>query len=180
VSSPGATPLPIAFLGLALATTVYAGLETQVVPQADFHTVGWLVVAVPVPMQLLAAVWGLLRGELAAATGSSVLAATWLAVALATITGSPGSPGPTKAESLMLFAAAAALLVSVATGLVERKLVPAAVLLTAGCRFALTGISGLTHSQGWTTAAGVAGFVLAGVALSGAFAIELGTALGRR
>ena len=78
MTSPGATPLPITFLGLAIATTVYAGLETQVVPQADFQTVGWLVVAVPVPMQLLAAVWGLIRGELAAATGSSVLAATWL------------------------------------------------------------------------------------------------------
>ncbi len=180
MSAPGATPLPITFLGLAIATTVYAGLETELVPKAEYHTVGWVVVAMPVPMQLLAAVWGLIRGELAAATGSSVLAATWLALALATITGSAGAPGPTKAESLLLFASAAALLVSVATELADRELVPSTVLLTTVCRFVLTGVSGVTHSQGWATAAGVAGFVLAGVALGGAFVLELRNAVSRR
>jgi uncharacterized protein len=178
-SGPGATPLPITFLGLAIATTVYAGLETRILPTADFHTIGWLVVAVPVPMQLLAATWGLVRGELAAATGSSVLAATWLALALATINGTPGAPGPSKAESFMLFASAAALLVPVATESVDGELVPALVLLVTAGRFSLTGISGLTHAQGWATAAGVDGFVLAGVAFAGALFVELRSALGR-
>jgi hypothetical protein len=177
---PGATPLPITFLGLTIATTLYAGFETEIVPKGDFQTLGWLVLAVPVPMQFLAAAWGLIRGELAAATGSSVLAATWLALALATITGSVGAPGPSKAESLLLFASAAALLVSVATELVDGKLVPAAVLTVAACRFVLTGVSGLTHAQGWATAAGVTGFVLAGVALAAAFFLELRSALSRR
>ncbi len=177
-SGPGATPLPITFLGLAIATTVYAGFETQVLPKADFHIVGWVVVAVPVPMQLLAAVWGLIRGELAAATGSAVLAATWLALALASITGTAGAPGPTKAESLFLFAAAAALLVSVATELVDGNFVAPGVMLTTSVRFTLSGVSGFTHTQGWATAAGVAGFVLAAVAVAGAFAIELRNALG--
>ena len=175
--TPGASPLPIAFLGLTIVSTLYAGFETRIIPKADFHTLGWLVLAVAVSMQLPAAVWGLIRGELATATGSSVLAATWLALALATITGSAGAPGPSKAESLMLFASAAALLVSVATQLVNGRLVAAAVLLAAGCRFAIGGVSGLTHSQGWTTAAGVAGFVLAGVALSAAVAYELRSAV---
>lgn len=178
--APGATPLPITFLGLAIATTVYAGYETRILPASDFHTVGWLVVAVPVPMQLLAAVWGLVRGELAAATGSAVLAATWLGVAMATINGTPGPPGPTKAESLLLFAAAAGLVVSVATELVDRSVVAATVMLTTTVRFALTGVSGFTHTQGWATAAGIVGFVLAGVAVAGAFTIELQSALGRR
>ncbi|HET7568718.1 MAG TPA: hypothetical protein VFJ91_12040 [Gaiellaceae bacterium] len=176
---PGATPLPITFLGLALASIVYAGFETRVVPTSDFHTVGWLVVAVPVPMQLLASVWGLVRGELAAATGSAALAATWLGIALATIHGTAGAPGPTRSESLFLFAAAAALLVSVATELVDANPVTAAVMLAASCRFSLTGVSGFTHAQGWATAAGVAGFALAGVALAGAFAVELRNALSR-
>ena len=176
---PGATPLPITFLGLTIATTLYAGFETQILPKADFHTIGWLVLAVPVPMQLLAAVWGLVRGELAAATGSSLLAATWLGLALATITGTPGAPGPSKAEALMLFAAAGALAVPVATELVEGKLVTATVMVTTVARFVLTGVSGLTHAQGWTTAAGVSGFVLAGVAFAAAFFLEVRTALSR-
>ncbi|HKN63854.1 MAG TPA: hypothetical protein VJV76_05935 [Gaiellaceae bacterium] len=176
----GATPLPITFLGLTIATTVYAGFETGVLPAADFHTVGWLVLAIPVPMQLVPSVWGWVRGELAAATASSVLGATWLALALATITGTVGAPGPSKAESLFLFAAAAALVVSVATEVVDGKLVTAAVFVAASCRFVLTGVSGLTHAASWTTAAGVAGFVLAGVAFAGAFFVELRSALSCR
>jgi hypothetical protein len=177
---PGATPLPITFLGLTIATTLYAGFETQILPKADFHTIGWLVLAIPVPLQFVPAVWGLIRGELAAATASSVLGATWLALAIAEITGPVGAPGPSKAESLFVFASAAALVVSVATEVVDAKFVAATVLLTAACRFALTGVSGLAHTQGWATAAGVAGFVLAGVAFAGAFVIELRSALSRR
>jgi hypothetical protein len=54
------------------------------------------------------------------------------------------------------------------------------VLVAASCRFVLTGVSGLTHSQSWTMTAGVAGFVLAGIAFSGAFFVELRSALSRR
>lgn len=178
--APGATPLPVTFLGLTIATTLYAGFETRILPEADFHTVGWLVLAIPVPLHFFPSVWGWIRGELAAATGSAVLGATWLALALATVTGSAGAPGPSKAESLFLFAAAAGLLVSVATEAVDRKLVPAVVLLAAACRFTLTGVAGLTHAQSWATTAGVAGFVLAGVALCGAFFLEVRSALSRR
>jgi succinate-acetate transporter protein len=177
---PGATPLPLTFLGLAIATTVYAGLETQILSRADFHTVGWLVLAVPVPTQFLAAVWAMIRGELAAATASSVLTATWLAIAAATITSPAGAPGPTKAEGLLLFASAAAMSVAAATALAGRARVATAVMLTTTCRFVLTGISGFTHADGWTTAAGVAGFVLAGVAFAAALAIELRSSLSRR
>jgi hypothetical protein len=52
-------------------------------------------------------------------------------------------------------------------------------MLTAACRFALMGVSGLTHAGGWATTAGVAGFVLAGVAFAGAFYVELRNALSR-
>ena len=170
---PGATPLPLTFLGLAIATTVYAGLETQSLPRADLHPAGWLVVAVPVPTQLLAAVWALVRGELAAATASSVLTATWLAVALATITGSALAPGPSKAEGLLLFASAAGMVVAAAAALAGPNLMAAAVMLTTSCRFVITGVSGFTHTQSWATAAGVAGFVLAGVAVGAALVLEL-------
>jgi hypothetical protein len=61
-----------------------------------------------------------------------------------------------------------------------RPFVTTAVFVVAACRFALTGVSGLTHATGWTTTAGVAGFVLAGVAFAGAFLVELRRALSRR
>jgi hypothetical protein len=37
----------------------------------------------------------------------------------------------------------------------------------------------VTHSETWTTVAGVAGFALAGAALAGAFVVELRSALAR-
>jgi hypothetical protein len=175
----GPTPLPITFLGLTIATTLYAGFETQILPAADFHTMGWLVLAIPVPMQFVPSVWAWIRGELAAATASSLLGTTWLALAIAAITGPVGAPGPSKAESLFVFAAAAGLLVSLATEIVDRRFIGATVLVVATCRFVLTGVSGLTHSQGWATTAGVAGFVLAGVALAAALVVELRYALSR-
>lgn len=54
---PGATPLPITFLGLTIATTLYAGFETRILPTADVHTIGWLILAIPVPLQFVPAVW---------------------------------------------------------------------------------------------------------------------------
>ncbi|HJQ51160.1 MAG TPA: hypothetical protein VJ838_11665 [Gaiellaceae bacterium] len=176
---PGATPLPLTFVGLALATTVYAGFETQILPTADFHTVGWLVVAVPVPTQFLAAAWAVVRGERAPALASSVLTATWLAIALATITSPAGAPGPTKAEGLLLFVSAAGMVVAAATAIAEGRRVATAVMLTTTARFVLTGVSGFTHVQSWTTAAGVVGFVLAAVALAGAFLVGQPSALSR-
>jgi len=170
---PVATPLPITFLGLTIATTVVAGFELGVIPKADYHEVGWVVLAVPVPMQLLAATLGFVVRSAAAATGSAVLAATWLGVALATITSAPGPPGPDAALGLMLLAAGAALLVPVVAEVSAGSLLPALVLATAATRFALTGIDGVTHSHVWTTASGWCGFVLAGVALYGALALEL-------
>ena len=80
---------------------------------------------------------------------------------------------------MLLFASAAALVVSVSTSAVERKLLPALVLLAAAGRFSLTGAAAFTHRESWVNAAGVAGFVLAAIAFSGAFAIELRSALSR-
>jgi hypothetical protein len=175
-NGPGATPLPITFLGLGMASAVVGGYEAHVLPSSEYHAVGWIVLAIPVPMQLLGAVAGLWRGELAAATASSVLAASWLATALSEITGS----SPTRALALLFFAAAAGLLLSVVTEAIEGSFVPAVVLLAAAVRFAVSGVSAFEGTHAWATAAGVVGFAVAGIALAGAFFVEIRSALGRR
>lgn len=170
---PVASPLPITFLGLMIATVVVSGYDLGVLGRADYHEVGWAVLAVPVPMQLLAAAWGYVTRSVAATTGSAVLAASWLGVALSAITSTPGKAGPDSPLGLMLLAAAAALLVPVSAEAVEGGLLPAAVLLAAAVRFCLSGVDGLTHAHAWTDAAGYAGFAVAAVALYGALALEL-------
>ncbi|HZD87239.1 MAG TPA: GPR1/FUN34/YaaH family transporter [Gaiellaceae bacterium] len=170
---PMATPLPITFLGLMMATTVVAGLELGIVPEHSYHEVGWAIVAVPVPMQLLAAAWGFVTRSAAATTGSAVLAATWFGVGLTTITGTYGKPGPDPALGLLLLGSAAALTVPMVAEIRVGSLLPAVVMGMTAARFMITGIDGFEHTHAWTTASGYAGFVLAFVALYGAAALEL-------
>jgi uncharacterized protein len=59
------------------------------------------------------------------------------------------------------------------------KLVPAAVLGTAGLRFGFTGLYELTNSSGWQDAAGIVGLLLCVLALYAALAMAIEDSRGR-
>jgi hypothetical protein len=69
VLRPIATPLPLGFLALAVATTAFASVQLGWIPQSQGHTIALGVLALTVPMQLLAAVIGFLARDPVAATG---------------------------------------------------------------------------------------------------------------
>ncbi len=116
------------------------------------------------------AAYAFASGDGAVGTGMGVLAGTWLATGLVTITAPPGTVSP--ALGLVLLTAAVGLLVPiVASG--TSKLVASLVLLTASARFALTGIYELTASGALAAAAGWCGLVLTVVAVYGAFAFAV-------
>jgi succinate-acetate transporter protein len=173
VLTPIATPLPLTFVGLLLASTILSGLELDVVPGAEAKLTGWALLAVPLPLQLIASVFGFHGRSSSAATGSSTLAAAWLAIALALINAPPHAFMPSRPIGLLSFAVAAALLVPAAADAHGGSLLPAAALGVASLRFVLTGIVALTASTALRDAAGVVGFVVAGVALYAALALEL-------
>jgi hypothetical protein len=173
VLTPIATPLPLTFVGLLLASTILAGLELGWIPKAQVHEAGWALVAVPIPLQLVAAIFGFHGRSASAATGSSVLAAAWLGTALDLITAKAGAPTPSAATAMLSFGTAAALLVPALSDARGGSLLPGGVLGFASCRFALTGIVGLTHSAGLKTATGVVGCAVAAAALYAALALEL-------
>lgn len=170
---PVATPLPLAFGGLVIASVVMSGHELHWIPPVQHQTTGWVLLAVPIPLQLMATWWGFVARSAAGATGSAVLAAVWLAFALDLITTKPGPPGPSNAVGMLMFGAASMLLVPVLAELRAGTLLPAAVLATATVRFVLTGVSGFAHTTGWSNASGWTGIVVAAVALYGALALEL-------
>lgn len=93
VLRPIATPLPLGFLGLAIATTAFASVQLGWIPQAQGHTVALGVLVLTVPLQLLAAVMGFLARDPVAATGMGILSGTWGAACLATLTSPPGTAG---------------------------------------------------------------------------------------
>jgi succinate-acetate transporter protein len=170
---PVASPLPLAFGGLLIASIIVSAYELRWIPPAQHHSTGWVLLAVPIPLQLLAAWWGFESRSSAAATGSAVLAAVWLGLALDFITTAPGPPGPSNAVGMLMFGAAAVLLAPLLAELRVGSLLPAAVLATTAVRFALTGVSGVAHRTAWAHASGWCGLAVAVVSLYAVIALEL-------
>jgi succinate-acetate transporter protein len=171
--APIASPLPLTFVGLLIASTILSGLELGWIPKSQLHETGWALIAVPIPLQLIAAIFGFHGRSASAATGSSALAAAWLGIALDLITKPPGSPTPSYAVGMLAFAVGAALLIPALADATGGSLLPALTLAAAAVRLLLTGIAGITHAGGVTEATGIAGVVVAGIALYAALALEL-------
>ncbi|MFC8923791.1 hypothetical protein [Cellulosimicrobium sp. NPDC057127] len=170
VVRPIGTPLPLAFLGLVVATTAFAALQLGWLPPSEGRVVALGVLATTVPAQLLAAVYGFLARDPVAGTGTAVLAGTWAAAATATLVTPPRASSP--GLGVLLVASAAVMLVPAAAA-ATGKLVAAGVMGLTALRFAVTGVAEITGSSTWLTAAGVVGLVLAVAALYAALALEL-------
>lgn len=173
---PLGTPVPLGFLGLAVATVLVSSLQLGWIPAAEQHQVGLAAVAFAIPLQGVASVLCFLGRDAPAGAGIGVQAATWLALGLLLLTGTPGARSDTT--SVLLFAAAAALLPPAATAALG-KIVPALVLAATAARFALTGVYEAVGGLGWERAAGWEGIALAGLALYASLALDLEAALRR-
>lgn len=166
---PIANPLPISLCGLVIVTSTVAALQLGWVPTGQSQVIGRAVIAIALVLQLPGAFFGVLARDPAAGTGMAILGATWLIVGIS-LAFTP--PGPSSAGlGMALVAAAVALLVPIAASLA--KPVTVLVLVTCALRFAVTGVGELSGLPAWETAAGVLGFVLAGVALYAAMAFQL-------
>ena len=166
---PIASPLPLGFLALSVATTAFAALQLGWVAPAQGRPIALGVLALTVPMQLLAAVMGFLARDPVAATGMGILSGTWGATCLATLTAPPGSTSAGLGVILLL--SGACLLVP---GIAARsKAVPALVILTSAARFAVTGVAHIDGGIGWMHAAGWLGIALGLLSGYAALALEL-------
>jgi uncharacterized protein len=175
VLTPIATPLPLplTFVGLLVASLILSGLELHWVPASDARLTGWTLLAVPLPLQLAASIFGFHGRSATAATGSSVLAAAWLGIALALINAPAGSFTPSRPVGMLAFAVAVGLLVPAAADARSGSPLPTAALGLASARFVLTGITAMTGSSELKIATGIVGLVVAAVALYAALALEL-------
>jgi uncharacterized protein len=176
VVRPIASPTGLGLFGLAGATLVVSGLQLGWVDNAEGNKVGLILIAFPFLAQLLASIWSTLARDGVATTGMGVLALTWLSVGLVLLSSAPGEKS--DALGLLLLLSALAMLLS---GLVASlsKLAVAAVFVTAGLRFALSGLHQLSGNELWENAAGIVGLVLFALAVYGALAAELEDAQGK-
>jgi uncharacterized protein len=165
-----AQPLPLGFVGLAVASFAFASVQLGWVGAHQGRAIALAVLFFTVPVQLLASVAGFLRDEVAAATGMAVLAGTWAAVSLTTYTSPPGATS--KGLGVMLCCAAAAMLVPAGAAVAQPW--AAAVMVGAAVRFAVTAGYELTGTKGWQHAAGWLGLVVALLGYAVALLIALG------
>jgi len=126
-----------------------------------------------VPLQLISFVFALLSRDEGVASATATLSGTWLATALVTLSGSPGSLS--SGLGLLLIAASGALLVPSIVASPTKPLI-AVVLAVTAARFCVTGIYEFHAGPSWEAAAGILGIVITGLAwyAAAAFAIEAG------
>jgi succinate-acetate transporter protein len=170
VVRPLANPLSLGFLGLTFATVMSSSLELGWVPQSESHTLGLGILAFTVTVQLVSCVFGFLTRDMVAASGMGVLAGTWAAVALAMITSPPGSATPAVG---MFYAVGATAILMPAVAAAEAKRLAAAVNVGTALRWGLSSVYQFSASPLWKEASGVAGVVLAVLALYASLAFEL-------
>jgi uncharacterized protein len=172
---PVASPLPLGFLALALATIPFSAVQLGWVPPTEGRVAAIGAIAATVPLQLLASVLGFLARDVVAATGMGVLAGTWGTVGLTTVSSPPGA----VSAGLGVFLLTAGLCMWVPAAAAMAKLVPATVMALAGLRFLVTGAYELSGSAAWKAAAGWVGLLLGAVALYAGLALALEANAGR-
>lgn len=170
VLRPLATALPLGFMALALATTMFSAVQLGWIPAAEGRVAGYTALLATAPLQLLASVFGFLSRDPVAATGMGLLTGTWAVAGFTTLTTPPGATS--EGLGVFLLVAGVAMLVPAAAAF-GSKVVPAAVMGLAGTRFVVTGIYEVSGSAAWKAAAGWVGLVLAALAVYAAFALEL-------
>jgi succinate-acetate transporter protein len=91
---PIANPLPLGFLALAAGTLLISGLQLGWLAPEQGSDAALIIQAFVFPLQLVASIFGCLGRDVIAGTGMGVLAGTWLAIALVTLTAP--APGATS------------------------------------------------------------------------------------
>lgn len=169
VLRPFGTPLPLGFLGQAVASLSFSALQLGWIGTGQSHTVAWSILVLTVPLQLLAGVLGFLGRDPVAGTGTALLAGGWGATAVVTLSTPVGSTS--AGLGMVLLGLGAALLVPVTVG--WTKAAAALVMLLSSARFAATGIYELGVAPAWESTAGWLGLALCAVSFYSALAFEM-------
>ncbi|KIH98265.1 hypothetical protein LP52_13945 [Streptomonospora alba] len=169
---PVASPAPMGFAALAVATLLLSMLQLGWLSYGDGTHVSIAVITFAFPLQLIAGLFGFLARDAVVGTSMAVLSVTWLATGVVKVTLPVGTvTSPTL--GVLTLAVALILLVPVAGGAETGKLLASTVLLAASVRFFFTAGYEFTGAQLWATVAGLVGLVLCVIALYAALALLL-------
>lgn len=164
---PIGSPLPLGLLALVPAGVVLGLLQLGALRLDQTRTVALLLLGFVVPLMLLSSVFAFLARDTVAATGLGLFGGTWLATALALLSGRPGATSPALGVFLLCVGGGLVVLVASAS---FGKLGPALVIVVGAARFVVAGLYELNGSRGLEHAGAILGLCLAGTALYSALA----------
>ncbi|MFD7227518.1 hypothetical protein [Streptomyces sp. NPDC059881] len=164
---PIASPMPLGFYTVAIASTITACLQLGVFDPGDRRAVALTIVPAFV-LQLLVSVFALGARDVIAATVMASFAGHWLANSLVLSAAPPGGPVVLGVLNLV-FAVFAVLMVTV----MGRRRAVWLVLVVATPWFAFSGAYGIVQAAWLGRVAGSIGLVLAVVAMYTAYALML-------
>lgn len=167
---PIANPMPLGFVGVAVATLVDAGVNFKWFSTSETHQAAVVILVFAPLTQVIACVFGFLARDPVASTGMGVQAAGWLTIGLLLLLTPAGSTSAVLG-TLLFGAGAGLLLIAIVCG--QSKLLPALVLATTATRWIVEGVYQTSGSETWQDASGVIGLVLCALALYTAFAMDL-------
>lgn len=170
VLRPLATPLPLGFLGLFLATLLVAGMQLGWVPDTQDKILAIAILVFTVPLQFIACIYGFLVRDLVAGTGMGILGGSWATIAIVLLVSRPGSVS--SGLAFVLVVAGCALCVP-STAAATTKRLAGAVNVATALRFWVTAVYEWGGPHVWETIAGGVGIALAALAVYAAVAFEL-------
>jgi succinate-acetate transporter protein len=167
VLRPSASPMPLGFFTVAIATCMISSLQVRILPIADREAVAYVVLPAFV-LQIVVAVFALMDRDTIAATVMASFAATWLVDFLIFLTNPVGA---SQTLAVFFFVFSAFVVMMAIAAFPKRALF--VVLIVAVPRFLVSGFAQATGSSWLSTLAGVLGFTLAAVSLYTAWALLL-------
>jgi succinate-acetate transporter protein len=164
---PIASPMPLGFYTVAIATVVVSALQLGIIPSNEREEVALLIVPA-FALQLIVGIACIAGRDAIAATLMASFSGTWLADSLVYLFGQPGK-SPAQAVFFFTFSVFIVMLAVAA----RPKAALFAVLVVAAPRFFVSGLAAASGNADVSKAAGVLGFLLAAVAMYTAFALLL-------
>ncbi|MFJ9642186.1 GPR1/FUN34/YaaH family transporter [Streptomyces sp. NPDC004244] len=164
---PIASPMPLGFFTVAIASVMTACLQLGILDPADRRAVA-LCVLPAFALQLLVSVLAFLARDVIAATLMGTFAGSWLAYALVIGTGAAGG-----LKVLGVFNLAFLCFGALMAAVTRPKRALWVVLVVSLPRWAATGLSGLTGAEWLTYASGALGLLVALAATYAAYALML-------
>jgi uncharacterized protein len=167
---PIGSPLPLTFLGLAIASFLLSARQLGFVEGEEAQKIGIALVVLPAPLHLVSTLLGFLSREAVGGLASALFFGTWLTAGMLIVVGEPET---TSGVLGLVLVGVAVLAIVPAVAVGEGKLLPGLVIGLGALRLGVGGVYELSDVSAFQTLAGILGLITVAAAFYVALALAL-------